>query len=444
MKAAIYTRISQDRDGTALGVKRQEKLCRELASARGWEVVGVYSDNDISASKGTKRPEYERMVQDVEAGTAKAVVVYHVDRLYRRLVDLEALVSLADRTKVKFATVAAGDFDLNTASGRMVARMLASAAQGEVERASERIKAKAAEIAAEGRPHGGGIRPMGFSYESGNYHQIPEEADVIRCVVKGILEGRSMTSMVRELNEQGMTTTKGARWTVPTMGKVIRNPVVAGFRTHKGTTVQGTWEPIITPEEQELASRMLRANHRGVMWTKGAKPKYLLSGLMRCADCGGKLYFTKQGGGTYFCSVAGGGKGCVRIKKGMVEAFVWMSAMEERPRPVRKDTLGSVQAMKLAAQRLRALERRDALAQKLARGVLDDRSYGVAIRTIDADLSGLDAELSQLPTPQQGFRRLFGTDMTLEERREYLKSVTKSIVVSKGRVVEDRVVITWA
>lgn len=92
----------------------------------------------------------------------------------------------------------------------------------------------------------------------------------------------------------------------------------------------------------------------------------------------------------------------------------------------------------------KAQERRDALAQKLARGVLDDRSYGVAMRTIDADVSELDSKLSQLPTPRQGFRKPFGTDMTLEDRREYLKSVTRSITVSKGRVVEDRVVVTSA
>ena len=472
LKAAIYTRISQDdelkearartreRANTSaetrgLAVKRQEADCRAKAEALGWDVVDVYTDNDTSASNGKKRPGFEQLLDDIAAGKIEAIVAYSSSRMYRRPADLQRLIDLARNPGIEIATIVSGKIDLDTADGRMLAGVLAQFDQSEIERMGERIRRKSAEIAAAGRPHGGGVRPLGYRYEprriekdgtvtDGNYVVVPEEAEVVQGVVKGILEGRSMTSMVRELNERGLTTTKGARWTVPTMGKVIRNPVVAGLRTYKGTTVRGTWEPIITQEEQELASRMLTANHRGVMWAKGTKPKYLLSGLMRCAHCGGKLYFTKQGGGTYFCSVPGGGKGCVRIKKGIVEGFVWMSAMEERPRPVRKNTLGSDQAMKLAKQRLQALERRDALAQQWARGSLDDRSYGVAMRTIDADVSELDSKLAQLPAPQQGFRKLFGTDMTLEERREYLTSVTKSITVSKGRVVEDRVVITWA
>ncbi|MGZ6527028.1 MAG: recombinase family protein, partial [Actinomycetota bacterium] len=47
--AAIYARISSDRDGLALGVERQLADCRELASRKGWPVAEEYIDNDISA-----------------------------------------------------------------------------------------------------------------------------------------------------------------------------------------------------------------------------------------------------------------------------------------------------------------------------------------------------------------------------------------------------------
>ncbi len=47
MQAAVYVRISQDRDGEALGVERQETDCRALAKRRGWEVIEpIYRDND--------------------------------------------------------------------------------------------------------------------------------------------------------------------------------------------------------------------------------------------------------------------------------------------------------------------------------------------------------------------------------------------------------------
>ena len=46
-KAAVYVRISRDREGAGLGVQRQEQDCRELADRLGWHVVGLYCDNDV-------------------------------------------------------------------------------------------------------------------------------------------------------------------------------------------------------------------------------------------------------------------------------------------------------------------------------------------------------------------------------------------------------------
>ncbi|MFG1676765.1 recombinase family protein [Micromonospora sp. NPDC049282] len=70
LRCAIYCRISQDRESELRGVTRQEQDCRELAAQRGWEVVGVYVDNDLSASTRSKksRPEFDAMVAAVRAG----------------------------------------------------------------------------------------------------------------------------------------------------------------------------------------------------------------------------------------------------------------------------------------------------------------------------------------------------------------------------------------
>ncbi|MDP9432836.1 MAG: recombinase family protein [Actinomycetota bacterium] len=81
--AAIYTRLSQDRNGEAVVVARQERACRELAQRLGWTVVGVYEDNDTSAYGRKPRPRYLEMLEDVKAGTVTALIAYHSDRLYR-------------------------------------------------------------------------------------------------------------------------------------------------------------------------------------------------------------------------------------------------------------------------------------------------------------------------------------------------------------------------
>ena len=60
MRAAIYTRISRDTTGEAAGVDRQLRACTELAKQLEWDVVTVFSDNDISAYSGRTRPGFEK------------------------------------------------------------------------------------------------------------------------------------------------------------------------------------------------------------------------------------------------------------------------------------------------------------------------------------------------------------------------------------------------
>ena len=66
VRAAIYCRISQDRAGAGLGVTRQQDDCRALCERRGWEVIDVYADNDVSAYSGKVRPAWQRLIGDVQ------------------------------------------------------------------------------------------------------------------------------------------------------------------------------------------------------------------------------------------------------------------------------------------------------------------------------------------------------------------------------------------
>src|SRR5215471_13253749 len=120
--AAIYARISHDTNGDGLGVERQEMLCRKLAKAKRWPVADVYVDNDRSAYTGKPRPEYKRMLDDIEHGRIDAVVCVDLDRLTRRPAELETFIVHADKYGVALANVS-GDLDLSTSEDRMRARM---------------------------------------------------------------------------------------------------------------------------------------------------------------------------------------------------------------------------------------------------------------------------------------------------------------------------------
>jgi site-specific DNA recombinase len=110
-----------------LGVARQEEDCREKAKQLGWPVGDVYVDNDVSAYSGKPRPAWQQLLAHVESGTVDAVLSWHVDRLTRSPRELEDVIDLADRRGLALATVT-GDIDLQSPTGRMVARLLGASA----------------------------------------------------------------------------------------------------------------------------------------------------------------------------------------------------------------------------------------------------------------------------------------------------------------------------
>lgn len=108
LPAVIYTRISLDKDKDGLAVDRQEEGSRLLADRIGWTVTEVYTDTLTASKENKRRPDFERLVADIEAGEVDRVLLWHCDRLYRQPQDLERLVSIVEHHHVDIRTVLAG------------------------------------------------------------------------------------------------------------------------------------------------------------------------------------------------------------------------------------------------------------------------------------------------------------------------------------------------
>jgi cytochrome P450 len=105
VRAAVYTRISQDGTGQRAGVTRQLEDCEALADRLGWEVTHRYGDNDLSADSGHTRPGFEAMLQAMADSEFGGVICWHPDRLVRSAQDLERLVAIANGRQVQLRTV---------------------------------------------------------------------------------------------------------------------------------------------------------------------------------------------------------------------------------------------------------------------------------------------------------------------------------------------------
>jgi Resolvase, N terminal domain len=116
VRAGVYCRISRDWEGEGNGVARQLTDCLEIAARRGWTVADRYIDNDIGASKRskrTRRKEYDRLLADIQAGRIDAVVIWMEDRLQRQVIELAEFLKVCDAAGVTRVASAGGEFDLS-------------------------------------------------------------------------------------------------------------------------------------------------------------------------------------------------------------------------------------------------------------------------------------------------------------------------------------------
>lgn len=305
-KAAIYCRISSDVEGLEAGVKRQEDDCRAMADRDGLTVVEVYVDNDAGASTRSRkpRPQYAEMMAEANRGAFDFILAYSNSRLTRRPMELEAIITMAERTGTKVRTVVSGQDDLATADGRMVARIKASVDAGEAERTAERVARAHLESARQGK-HVSGYRP--FGWERDGITERPEEVALIRKAVSDILDGVPLRTIASDWNERGVTTSTGRKWSPSTLKQMIRSPRLAGWRIHQGKVavdrmgepVRGQWEPLIEQLDHERLVAMFDARTRRTA-LDGRQRKYLLSGLVRCGKCSAPMYGARRKDYTYY------------------------------------------------------------------------------------------------------------------------------------------------
>lgn len=441
VRAAVYARISSD-DGSALGVARQVEDCRRLAVEQGWEVVEEYVDNDVSAYSGKKRPAYERMLTDLADGFLDAVVVYHIDRLTRRPVELEQFVDVVTAAKVRHVRfVSGGDLDVGNGDGLLVARLLAAVAASESATKSRRVLRKMDEVAAAGLPHGGAHRP--FGYEDDKITVRPAEAQVIRQMVARYLAGDSLKSLANWLDDEGIRTVKGGPWRSPTVRGLLRSGRIAGLRERRGEVVgPAVWEPIITVAERDKVLAKMEAAA-----TKGRRTprRYLLTGLCRCGRCGNKLFSAaRQGSRRYVCQTGldHGGCGKIMVTAQPVEELITDAVLYRLDTPELAAALAGRAADNGAATELSAeladdRARLDELAAMYADKAISSREWLTARRPIEDRIEATNRSLSRL-TRSDALSGLVGNGGELRSRWADLNLTRQAAIVA---AVVDHVVI---
>lgn len=367
LPVAAYCRISDDRTGLGLGVERQRADCLELAASKGWTLATVYVDNDVSAYSGKPRPQYAALMEAVRHGQVGGIVAWHPDRLHRSPKELEEFISLVEAHHVVVETVQAGQWNLSTPSGRLVARQLGSVARYESEHKSERVRRALEQRAQMGRAHG--RRAYGWT-ATGRINA--QEAAVVRKAAKRIIAGDSLRGIVADMNERGVLSPSGKPWSKTMLRHVVMRERNVGLLVHHGKVIgEGDWPPILERGCWEQVRAVLSDPTRKTSTSSAAK--HLLSGIARCGVCGGPM---RAGMNRVTFSYRCADKSCVSRNRDDVDALVTEVVLRRLGQPDAIDLFNPKRSenSKRAGEELQELQARlDLAADDYADGKIDAR-----------------------------------------------------------------------
>ncbi|PXW34067.1 UNVERIFIED_CONTAM: DNA invertase Pin-like site-specific DNA recombinase [Williamsia faeni] len=331
MRTAFYLRISLDKTGEELAVSRQREDCQAIAEKRGWDVVGEYVDNSISASDTRKnRPGYDALVTAYESGEFDALICWDLDRLTRQPRQLEDWIDAAEGRGLAIVT-ANGEADLTTDGGRLFARMKTAVARSEVDRKGARQR-RAGRQRAESGKRWGPRRAFGFEADDSLNET---EAAAIKAAYSEVLRGASLGSIATSWNAAGLPTTLGNRWRSAQVRQLLLNARNAGLRSYHGKVVAEADHPaIVDPDTWREVVAVLSDPARRCGPTRGRK--YLLTGIVRCGACGGPMgsgRTTSRPAGAliYLCK----NPGCMKVSRNLerVDAAVQAAVVARLSRP---------------------------------------------------------------------------------------------------------------
>ncbi len=299
--AGIYIRVStEDQAREGFSLPEQEKRLKAMCEYKGYEIYKVYKDAGISAKTGNHRPAFEELKEDIKSKKCNTIVVLKLDRLTRSVYDWENIMKFLEENNA-YLDCANDDINTTNANGRMVARLLTTVSQNEIERTSERTK-----VGLAGAIKVGNIpnkAPFGYKHINKKLVVDPIKKDEVIRIFNLYYEGNSYQTISNIYNEEkvfGKT-----NWCDSTILRILENEIykgdyVHGKKTNHPTYYENVVEPLVSKELWEECQVQKRKNSRNYKRDK----EYLFLQKLRCPKCnrilGGNATRKKNGKVYYY------------------------------------------------------------------------------------------------------------------------------------------------
>lgn len=281
--AGLYIRVStEDQAREGFSLPEQEKRLRAMCEYKGYEIYKLYKDAGISAKTGNTRPAFEELLQDIRDKKCNTIVVLKLDRLTRSVFDLEGIMNFLEENNA-YLDCANEEINTTNSSGKMVARLLTTVSQNEIERTSERTKFGLSGAIKEG--HIPAQAPLGYKHENKKLIPDPLTKDIVVRIYNLYFEGKTYSNIATIFNEEkvlGKTNWKDTKILRIITNEVYKGDYVHGKRTNHPTYYENVVDPIVSKELWENCQVQKKKNQRNYMRTQ----TYIFLQKLKCPKCG--------------------------------------------------------------------------------------------------------------------------------------------------------------
>ena len=412
------------------------------------QVVDIYKD-EARSGKDTNRPEYQRMLSDVMAGRVDTIMVTELSRINRSVVDFLGFMKFCRDHRADFICLQY-DFDTTTPMGKMLITIMAALYEFEREQTIERIRNNYYVRSLRGLLNGGSPI-LGYDADPnqpGSRIINPVEAESVKTIFDLYTqEGRSLGEVVRLLGPEekniankswitkegnirgGQPFTRSALNALLTNHSYIAIKEINAERRYEDQDalkeeeryqiVPAPWKPIISEEQFQCVQGKLEKNREMSRIKEERNYDFLLTGLLRCDECGRPLVGTTAHGAKqdhYYYSHSPSKKSSCRIPRYSAPLMEELILKEMQELLTRPEELGAFVA--------RVQQKLDSGAKNIDSLLAQLKRESEELETRKRNLVNIlssHADASQLKSLLDEVKRIEEQVAVLDNKREDLK-----------------------
>lgn len=309
---AIYARVSTEHEAQLSALDNQVQYYDNILSNHpDWKLYKRYIDEGITGTSVNKRKNFQKMLDDAENGCFDLIITREVSRFARNTVDTLQETRKLKKMGVEVYFTEDNIWTFNDEDGELKLTIMATLAQNESKKISQRVKAGQKISFQNGVFYGTG-NIMGYDKVGKNMVVNQEQAEIVKLIFDLFLQGNGTQKIKQELEKRGILTATGKKvWSPSQIGRMLKNSFYCGtivYRKYfipdyleqkpmknKGQVeqviVEGKHEPIISKDDFEKVQKIMETHSTTDSSNKAIRvgiPKNIWSAKLKC-ECGSKM-----------------------------------------------------------------------------------------------------------------------------------------------------------